>query len=83
MIFTTILHKIFGLLKFFKSLNHFKDNYFFPISALSEDLLNKLNYDCFCNNFNKAEVIKNDTIYSFEIFRGDCRGVEVFSRNKE
>lgn len=23
MIFTTILHKIFGLLKFFKSLNHF------------------------------------------------------------
>ena len=64
-------------------LNLDKDSYFFPISALSEDLLNKLNYDCFCNNFNKAEVIKKDTIYSFEIFRGDCRGVEVFSRNKE
>ena len=35
MIFNTILHKIFGLLKFFKSLNHFntKDTNGEPISG--------------------------------------------------
>ncbi|GIM56843.1 hypothetical protein CAPN006_12360 [Capnocytophaga canimorsus] len=45
-----------------------------PLPREEEDL-NKYRYNCWCNSFDKADVIANDTIYSFDIWRGDCREV--------
>lgn len=50
-------------------------NYFSP-TILDEEYSNKVGYSCWCNGFyNPAIVIANDTIYSFDIFKGICRGL--------
>lgn len=53
-----------------------KTHTYFPIRSLHRDLLNRIKYESWQSSFNKANVITNDTIYSFEITKGDCRGVE-------
>lgn len=45
------------------------------IFALLENVINNNDYGCDCYSFDKADIIKNDTIYSLDIFKGDCRGV--------
>lgn len=60
-----------------------KEENYFPVKVLDEDISDKMSYDCFCNDFNKAEIIQNGIIYSFDIMRMDCRAMRIINKNTQ
>ena len=83
MIFTTILHKIFGLLKFFKSLNHFNDKSFIDLGVFHKNFATAKDTKGWFHIDKKGKALYNERYLLIEPFYNGQSLVTTFENRKQ